>query len=62
VETANGDVVAVMFLTGSFLADRLLFGGADAVNNHFSRWTGKALAAQGMYAEPSQSYPSSAWN
>lgn len=32
VETANGDVAAVMFLTGSFLADNLLFGGSDTVD------------------------------
>jgi len=59
VETANGDVVAVMFLTGSFLADKLLFGGSDTVNSHFSLWTGKAIAVQGLYCEASNAYPGS---
>lgn len=61
VETANGDVAAVMYLTGSFLSDKLLFGGSDTVNAHFSRWTGKAIAVQGMYCEPSNPYPNSTW-
>jgi hypothetical protein len=62
VETAAGDVAAVMYLTGSFLADRLLFGGSDAVNNHFSLWTGKAIAVAGLYCEASNPYPGSTWS
>ena len=37
-ETGNGDVIAVAYLTGSFLASRLLFGGTDTVATHFSRF------------------------
>jgi Bacteriophage lambda head decoration protein D len=62
VETGNGDVSAVMYLTGSFLADKLLFGGTDTVNKHFSPATGRALVAEGLYAEPSQGYPASTWS
>jgi hypothetical protein len=62
VETANGDVAAVMYLTGSFLSDRLLFGGSDTVNKHFSQWTGKAIAVGSLYCEASNPYPGSTWS
>jgi hypothetical protein len=62
VETANGDVVAVMYLTGSFLSDKLLFGGSDTVNTHFSQWTGKAIAVAGLCCEASNPYPGSTWS
>jgi hypothetical protein len=62
VETANGDVSAIVFLTGSFLSDRLLFGGSDTVSKHFSQATGKAIAVQGMYCEASNPYPGSTWS
>jgi len=51
-----------MFLTGTFLADKLLFGGSDTVNSHFSLWTGKAIAVQGLYCEASNAYPGSTWS
>jgi hypothetical protein len=62
VETANSDVVAVAYITGNFLADKLLFGGSDTVNAHFSQWTGKAIAVEGLYCEASNAYPSSTWS
>jgi Bacteriophage lambda head decoration protein D len=61
VETAAGDVSATVYLTGSFLADKLLFGGVDTVSKHFNQFTGKALAAD-LYAEPSSSYPGASWS
>jgi hypothetical protein len=61
-EIASGDQVVIAYITGSFLKDRLLFGGSDTADTHFSRWTGKALAVEAMYAEPSTPEPDSAWN
>jgi hypothetical protein len=62
VETANGDVAANVYLSGSFLSDKLKFGGSDTVSKHFSQGTGKAIAVQGMYCEASNPYPVSTWS
>jgi hypothetical protein len=62
VETANGDVAATVYLSGSFLADKLLFGGVDTVSTHFSNWTGKAIAVGSLYCEASNPYPGSTWS
>jgi hypothetical protein len=61
-ETAFGDQVVIAYITGSFLADKLLFGGTDTLANHFNKWSGKAIAVEAMYAEPSTPEPDSAWN
>jgi hypothetical protein len=61
-ETASGDQVVIAYITGSFLADKLLFGGSDSVDTHFSKWTGKALAVESMYAEASQPEADPRWS
>jgi Bacteriophage lambda head decoration protein D len=61
-ETANGDVVVIAYITGSFLASKLLFGGTDTVNTHFSRFTGKAIAAGAIFVEWSTAEPTSGWS
>jgi len=62
LETSGGDQIALAYVTGSFLADRLLFGGSDVVASHFNRFTGRGIAAPSIFAEPSTSYPDSPWS
>jgi hypothetical protein len=61
-ETASGDQVVVAYITGSFLASKLLFGGSDTVANHFQRFTGRALAVPAIFCEWSTPEPDSAWS
>lgn len=56
IDTASGDSLAVVYITGSFLASKLLFGGTDTLATHFSPWTGRSIAVPAIFAEPSTQY------
>jgi hypothetical protein len=66
VETAQAaPIVATVAISGSFLADRLQWGGSDTVANHFSAITGRITdsgSPQDLYVEPSRTYPVGGWN